>query len=124
MTGESKATSIKGLLQELTPEAAELLQGVVIQESPLKIQMDNDNKRVVSAVVPRSLTDYEVEIDVQLAAGEIDSETKDNGTHKHELETFKMTGGVLTVHNHLSKGDRVHVLSIQHGKKYYVLDRV
>lgn len=140
MDGESKETSLKGLFQGMIPEAVELLQGTVIQESPLKIQMANDNKLITGesiTVVPRSLTDHEVEADVRLADGTIDSETSKalnpgsksasaygSEQHIHKLTSFTIARGVITVHNHLAKGDKVHVLAIQNGKKYFVLDRV
>lgn len=140
MEGDSKETSLKGLFQGMIPEAVELLQGTVIQESPLRIQMTNDSKLIISeniTVVPRSLTDHELEADVRLAGGSIDSETgkalsPDSKTagaygseqHIHKLTDFTIVRGVITVHNHLAKGDKVHVLAIQNGKKYFVLDRV
>lgn len=132
MSGESEKTSIKELFQSMVPEAVELMQGTVIQDNPLKIQMDNDDKLIIGTnitVVPRSLTDYEVAADVR-ATGSLDSATSNalkpysEEQHTHKLTSFAMVRGVITVHNHLAKGDKVHVLAIQNGKKYYVLDRV
>lgn len=92
-------TSIKSLLQGTLADASELLQGTIIATSPLKIQMVNDSKLVVtatSAIISERLTNYSVESSI----------------------------GTIEVYNALRVGDKVHLLALQGGKKYYVLDRV
>ena len=56
--------------------------------------------------------------------GELDSWTKSDEAHIHHLEDFNLTKGVIKVHNALKKGDKVHVLVVNSGKVYYILDRV
>lgn len=104
MTGESRETSLKGLFQGMIPRDVELLQGTVISTNPLRIQMVNDSKLIISSistVIPEHLTDH--------------------------TETITDASGVsaqITVHRALQTGDRLHLLSVQRGKKYFVLGRV
>ena len=96
-------TSIKSIFQTTMTVDSEMLQGTVISTSPLKIQMVNDSKLIVtetSAIVPQHLTDYTVSCVV-------------DGT----TSTIKIC-------NALKEGDTIHLLSLQRGKKYYVIDRV
>lgn len=100
---QGTSTSIKGMFQGALAIDNELLQGDVIAVSPLKIRMVGDTKLIISeavTVVPKHLTNYTV--------------------------TCTMNGstGTMNFNNALRVGDRVHLLSLQSGKKYYVLDRV
>lgn len=126
MDGESEQTSLKGMLQGMIPAAAELLQGTVTSTSPLKIQITNDSKLTIGAaitVVPRHLTDYSTTADITW--GEKTSLSDDTRTSDGDkLKKFSIYGAGLTVHNALKVGETVHILALQNGKKYYVLDRV
>lgn len=107
MNRESKETSLKGLFQGMVPREAELLQGIVIHTNPLRIQMVNDSKLVISkisAVVPKHLTDYTVSVTVK------------DGEEEKEVD--------MTVHHALKTGETVHLMALQNGKKYFVLGRV
>lgn len=144
-------TGLKELIQSLAPEAPGVIEGTVTNASPLQITLANDSKMVLgknSLIVPRHLTDYMVEVDMQKSAGALDSKTtKEGGEHEHEdgshdghesgdgkhtheggkhvhsLSTFSLTGGMLHVYNSLKKGDTVYLLQFNGGKKYYILDR-
>ncbi|MCC8136401.1 MAG: DUF2577 domain-containing protein [Ruminococcus sp.] len=97
-------TSLKGIIQGMMSDSAELMQGTVISESPVKIQMANDEKLIINeriAVIPRHLSDYT-------------SEAAFDGEDPLPL----------TVYNGLKTGEKVYVLSLNRGKLYYVLDRV
>ena len=48
----------------------------------------------------------------------------DSDTHAHALVSFAVTGATMTVYNALKVGDKVHLLSFNAGKQYYVLDKV
>lgn len=154
----SRQTSFKGLFQALIPISDGIMQGEVISVSPLKIQMLNDDKLIITeniAIVPRHLTDYHTVVDIELEPenSEIDSETTTSGSHthsysgttdtagdpphdhnysgetasslhSHDIDTFNIYRAKMTVYNALKVGEKVHVLSINNGKKYYVLDRV
>lgn len=104
-----EATSLKQLFQGMAlNEAPQLIQGTVISDSPLRIQIANDSKLVIGeaiTIVPRHLTDYETEAEVTW---------QDNTTEKARL----------TVHNALKSGETVHIISMCRGKLYYILDRV
>lgn len=107
MNGEPKGTSLKEMIQGMMPNEADLLQGTVTSTNPLRIQMANDSKLIISklsAVIPRHLTDYKVSAEIS------DSSGKKNAT--------------ITVHNALKVGEKVHLIALQNGKKYFVLDRV
>lgn len=107
MNGETSQTSIKEMIQKMIPIGAELLQGIVISNEPLRIQIVNDSKYVISrlsTIVPHHLTDHTIAATI----------SDENGTHD----------SLMTVHNALQVGERVHLLSLQNGKKHFVLGRV
>lgn len=123
MAEETEKTSLKGLFQGLAGEGVEVLQGVVKSASPLKIQIVNDEKLVIGqniTYVPRHLTDYTTTC--SLAKGEKGS-VYGPSTDGSRLTDFTFSGSI-TVYNALKVGETVHVLSFNHGKQYYVLDRV
>ena len=77
------ANSIKEMIQVLTGDGIDLIQGSVVSLSPFRIQAVNDNKLIISTVslvIPSRLGTFEL-------------------------------------------GDRVHLLVLNKGKKFYVLDR-
>lgn len=125
MADETGKTSIKQLFQGMVDSGAEVLQGVVKATSPLKIQIVNDEKLTIGpniTYVPWQLTDYETEVTVDWV-----TESRSGGSgdatyasHTHDIKGRKK----IIVHNALKVGDTVHVLSFNHGKQYYVLDRV
>lgn len=142
---EEQSKSLKEMFQGMIPQAAEIMQGKVISTSPLKIQMVNDEKLIITdriTVVPWHLTDYTTKIDIEQRDGTIDSKTKLDGKHKHLfpedppnvsttekehrhwLETYNIYTATIRVHNALKVDDMVYVLAINNGKLYYVLDRV
>lgn len=125
MADETGKTSIKQLFQGMVGDGAEVLQGVVKSTSPLKIQIVNDEKLTIGpniTYVPLQLTDYETEVTVDWV-----TESRSGGSgdaayaaHTHDIKGRKK----IIVHNALKVGDTVHVLAFNHGKQYYVLDRV
>lgn len=128
-------TSLKQLFQGMIPVDAEIMEGIVIQTGPLKIQMTNDEKHIINervTIVPWHLTDYTTRATYRKMDGTLDSWTKNDGahadpvggTHVHHGEDFNLYKGIIIVHNALRKGDKLHILSLNHGKLYYVLDRV
>ena len=107
MKKDLHSTSLKQLIQDITPRETDLLQGVVISTDPLRVQMVNDSKLIISkisTVVPKHLTNYTVSAQVADQYGE--------------------RSATITVFNALTVGDTVHLLALQNGKKYFVLDRV
>ena len=122
-------TSIKQAIQRMAKVGApELLEGTVISESPLQIQIANDSKLIISeaiSIVPRHLTEYKTTLDIKFSGDTVlDSTTEANSLHSHKLKDFNIFNAELTVHNELKKGEKVHVLALNSGKKFYVLDRV
>lgn len=125
MADESEKTSLKQLIQGMTSSGIEVLQGIVKSASPLKIQIVNDEKLIIGpniTYVPLHLTDYTTEVTV-----EWETENASGGSgeaayaeHRHAISGRKK----ITVHNALRTGEKVHVLSFNHGKQYFVLDRV
>lgn len=144
-------TGLKGLFQSMMPEAPGVIEGYVTSAEPLQVTLANDSKMILTAnslIVPRHLTDYMVEVDLEKSAGKLVSKTtKDEGEHEHDggkhgghesgdgthshdggkhvhtLSTFSLTSGMLHVYNALKKGDTVYLLQFNGGKKYYILDR-
>ena len=149
-------TSLKAMIQTLTGNDTGALQGTVISTDPLRIQMLNDDKHIITEniiIVPRHLTDYETTVDIELKNGSVESITSESGshthgysgiteaagdplhshtyagttdpnTHSHPIETFNIYGAKMTVYNALKEGETVHLLPLNDGKKYYVLDRI
>ena len=126
--GSGNETSLKQILQSMSSDSSEFMQGTVIQESPLRIQMDNDEKLIINeriTIVPWHLTDYTTKATyTKEPEGVLDSVTEVVDGHSHKLKTYTLTRGTITVYNALKLGEKVHVLALNHGKKYYVLDRV
>ncbi len=127
--------SLRETIKGMSERNTELLQGVVISEKPLKIQAVNDSKLIitaVSAIIPWHLTDYETTVDLEEtenspivhAATSKDIVSKVVSLHAHENEKFKIYKLKIKVYNSLKKGEKVHILAVQNGKKYFILDRV
>lgn len=125
MAEETEKTSLKQLFQGMTRDGVEVLQGIVKSVGPLKIQIVNDEKLTIGpniTYIPRHLTDYSTEVTVSWRTENASGGSGDAAyaSHNHAITGRK----AITVHNALKVGDRVHVLSFNHGKQYYVLDRV
>lgn len=125
MAEETEKTSLKQLFQGMAGDGVEVLQGIVKSVGPLKIQIVNDEKLTIGpniTYIPRHLTDYSTEVTVSWWTENASGGSGDAAyaSHNHAITGRK----AITVHNALKVGDRVHVLSFNHGKQYYVLDRV
>jgi|InofroStandDraft_1065614.scaffolds.fasta_scaffold28734_3 hypothetical protein len=128
MAEETEKTSLKQLFQGMAGDGVEVLQGIVKSASPLKIQIVNDDKLTIGpniTYIPRHLTDYKTEISgPNIQNYYYTGSSTESGTapvsppHVHALGRIP-----VTVHNALKTGEKVHVLSFNHGKQYYVLDR-
>nr|WP_300842426.1 DUF2577 domain-containing protein [uncultured Acetatifactor sp.] len=133
-------TSLKQIIQSMSPDGAGVVEGTVTNVSPLEITLTNDAKMILSAnslIVPEHLTDHEIEADIMKDDGALYAPTgaKDekgehehpgiekSGKHAHELKGFQLTGGKIILHTGLKAGEIVYLLSYNNGKKYYVLDR-
>ena len=106
----------------MTNNEVEILQGIVKSVGPLKIQIINDEKLIIGqniTYIPKHLTDYTTICSLIKEEQNNMYETINDGSRIDC--TFD---GVLRVHNALKVGEKVHILSFNHGKQYYVLDRV
>lgn len=117
--------SLKELFQGMSPSSAELLRGTVIQVSPLKIQMENDPMHIITdriTIVPRHLTNYTTTCTINWVSDYRSGGSGDAAfaSHNHGITGTK----TITINNALIKGDVVHVLALNKGKLYYVLDRI
>ncbi len=135
--------SLKRLFQGLVPVECELLEGTVLSLEPLKLQISSDEKLIVgpaSVIVPKHMTDYEANVTIKLGSGSLSAATEGDGkhahsacvygtghsgdgTHNHHLVSFELDGGTITIRNGLKAGEKVHVLALNSGKLYYILDR-
>lgn len=107
MLENGKATSIKQIFQSMIPESSTVLEGTVVKTSPLNIKLANDSKMILSSnslVVPKHLTDYQLEVDFK----------KSEGTNEH---------GTVLIHNALKKDEQVLLMQFDNAKRYFVLDR-
>ena len=103
-------TSLKAMFQGLIPDQIGLLQGTVKSIAPLSIQIENDDKLLIGeniTYVPRHLTNYETVVDIV-----------------QETNPINIRKAKMTVYNALKIGDTVHLLSLNLGKQYYILDKV
>ena len=119
MASENEQVSLKQMIQGMIPDSMAVLQGTVKSANPLKIQMASDEKLLIGpniTYVPKHLTDYETSCTIE--GGSVNGTTTDG-----KISSFSYKGNI-TIHNALKAGDIVHVLSFNHGKQYYVLDRV
>lgn len=94
-----EATSLKQLFLSMLPKDGGIVVGTVTKESPLTIQIENDEKLEISGsalLVPRNLTDYQVKVDIALADGKIDSNTHVGGAHGHKFQLNDSRGGPVT----------------------------
>lgn len=146
MSESAVATSFKQIFQQICGNGvSEVLQGTVISENPFKVKIKGDDKLIVgpdNAYVPWHLTDYTTKVDIEKRDGTIDSLTFVDGdhhhmyptspphgsttdtAHQHALDTYNIYQATIKVYNALKIGEEVHVLSFNHGKQYFVLDRV
>lgn len=125
MVEGTEKTSIKQLIQGMTGDGVQVLQGIVKLERPLKIQIVNDEKLLISqniTYVPWHLTDYTTEVTVSWQTENTGGGSGEAAfsSHLHDIIGRK----TITVHNALKVGEKVHILSFNHGKQYFVLDRV
>lgn len=100
--------SLKEAFQKINTGGIEVLQGKVVQEKPLEIQMAGDDKYIISeevTAVPEYLRNYEMDVMVPFDSGEIFS-------------------GKIKVKNALKGGDEVYILASAKGKQFLVLGRV
>lgn len=119
MAKAGEQTSIKAIFQGMAEEASggfTILQGTVTKTDPIQIQIANDEKLILNhnnTYIPRHLTDYKTEVTVEW-------QTEVAAAHVHPILGRKP----ILIHNALKKGDVVHILPLNHGKQYYVLDRI
>lgn len=125
MRQDGSETSLKQLFQGMAGKDVEVLQGIVKSTSPLKIQVVNDDKLTIGqniTYVPWHLTDYSTEVTIHWQTENRSGGSGDAAfaSHSHAIEGRK----AITIHNALKVGEKVHLLSFNHGKQYFVLDRV
>ncbi len=76
----NRADSVKGMIQKISQSGTDLIIGTVISETPIRVQAVNDEKLIVTPIVP-----------------------------------LRLFG--------LKNGEKVHLLVLNSGKKYYALDK-
>lgn len=119
-------------------QMCDLRYGTVVNTSPLKVQVTNQFTIPSSLlIVPKHLTDYEVECTIsqpsKSVSGEteisnrLESESNAISEHTHPFnvtmsaETFRTK---IIMHNALKVGDMVALLRKQGGQSYFILDRI
>ncbi|MBR1372873.1 DUF2577 domain-containing protein, partial [bacterium] len=103
---------------------SEIYEGVVISESPLKINVEQKfTLNAAQLVLTRNVTDFYD--DITVIAWRTENESGGGGdaafaSHSHALVGRKH----IIVHNRLLTGDKVILIRQQGGQKYIVIDRV
>lgn len=103
---------------------SEIYYGVVISESPLKINVEQKfTLNAAQLVLTRNVTDFYD--DITVIAWRTENESGGGGdaafaSHSHALVGRKH----IIVHNRLLTGDKVILIRQQGGQKYIVIDRV
>ncbi len=104
-------------------QPTDLRFGTVVSVSPLKIQVTNLFTIPQSMlVVPKHLTDYEVEVTVDWTTENKSGGSGDSAfaSHNHDVKGKKK----IKVHNALKNGDKVALIRKHGGQSFYVLDRI
>ena len=112
-------------INEDTPSEIEVLQAIVVEESPLKISIIGDPKRQITSeliVVPEHLTDHKISISITDTS--VSGSTNTADSHSHDIQSFALASGTLTLKNHLKRGDIVMCVAYNYGQTYLVVDRV
>ena len=104
-------------------QPTDLRFGTVVSVSPLKIQVTNLFTIPQSMlVVPKHLTDYEVEVTVDWTTENKSGGSGDSAfaSHNHNVKGKKK----IKVHNALKNGDKVALIRKHGGQSFYILDRI
>lgn len=102
---------------------ADVMMAIVTSAKPLKIQIEqNDMIQESQIIVPEYLTDHKVKIEIKKVwSTEIENGCSESPLlHSHKIEGEKE----MIVKNALKSGDKVIILRLHGGQKFYVLDRV
>ena len=137
--GDTIKRAIKKQINQM--QLCDVVMGVVVNESPLQIEIDQRYilppvaDAALSAqifVLARDVTDYEVEMTVE-------HETEIEAAHTHAVQDTYTGGGsslptshrhdyvgrkVFKVHNALKEGERVLIVKRAGSQKYYIIDRI
>ena len=100
---------------------ANMVFGIVVNESPLQIKVDQKlvlNK--AQLVLSRNVTDYEVEFEPSLNNEPTSHRTEIYDGHDHEIKGKKK----MKIYNALKKDEEVILLQIAGGQKFIVIDRI
>ena len=104
-------------------QPTDLRFGTVVSDSPLKVQVTNLFTIPQSMlVVPKHLTDYEVEVTIDWTTENKSGGSGDSSfaSHNHGVTGKKK----MTVHNALKNGDKVALIRKHGGQSFYILDRI
>ncbi len=134
-------TVVQGIVKAVNP-----LRIQIVNDEKLVIGSD-------VTYVPKHLTERTTAIDIMQEEGALDSQTALDGSHshaysgttdiggspphahsyrgktedtahRHALQTFNIYKAKIKLYDALQVGEKVHLLAFNHGKQYYVLDRV
>ena len=117
--------AIKQLSQAVNEQGkpTDIRYGTVVSTSPLKVQISAELTLPQSVlVVPRSLTDYTVNVSMNWNTGNSSGGAGESAfaSHSHSVSGTKS----ITIHNGLKVGDKVLLLRQQGGQSYIILDKI
>lgn len=119
-----------GVFESMSP--CDIRTGVVINDNPLEISLGADFVLTRPFLeLTNAVKDHKVDISVSWSTEEESEHVHGNGNggddttaskepHKHDIKGLK----TITIHNGLTKGEKVLLLREQGGQNYIVLDRI
>lgn len=93
-------------MKEIIRNQVNFIEGTVVSVDPLKIEVIGNSQWVVPRsliIIPRTLTDYTLKVDLEVSGTKIES---------------------IQVKNSLKVGDRVMMIAFNLMQRYYILDRI
>lgn len=105
-----------------TTQPSDFVYGVVVSDSPLKIQVEQKiTLTTAQLVLTRNVTDYETNVTVDWFTEDEEQEHHHGGSveqdvaHSHEIVGKKK----MTIHNKLKNGEKVVLIKANGGQKFW-----
>ena len=92
--------------------------------SPLSIRIDAMSSDIPAAFLYLSESLVEHEVTVEAMDLDVQASTTTNDLHSHSIHEMVLSESSLTVKTRLQNGDRVAVLPLSGGQKYFLVEKV
>jgi hypothetical protein len=121
MTGSRLLELIQNMVKTGMPGGLEL--ATVKSVSPLSIRIDAMDTDIPAAFLYISESLIEHEVDIEAVDLEVEATTTIVDSHTHEVLALDITESPVTINTRLQVGDRVAVMPLGSGQKYYLIDK-